>query len=325
MSNKRLFLSAACLAAAAAAVPAVQAADNYPSHPLKFVVNFPAGGASDTMARVFGQKLAEAIGQPVVIDNHPGAGGAIGMVYAANQPPDGYTFTLGTLAGIVTQPLITKVPYDINKQFTPVSLIATGPSVLVVNAKSSFKTVADIVKAAKADPGKLNFGSGGMGTFAQFSGEMFNMAAGIKITHVPYKGGGQALNDVLAGQLDMITLDPPTAMPPIKGGLLRPIAYTGAERSPLLPDVPTFAESGYKDVVGTNWWAIYLPVGVPKPIFTIFQKALIKAMEDPALVAKYAELGAKAQHGTPEELKKYMASETARYAKIVKAADIKAE
>ncbi|MES2185874.1 MAG: tripartite tricarboxylate transporter substrate binding protein [Pseudomonadota bacterium] len=324
MLHKRPLLGA-LLAACVAAPLAAAAADAYPSHPLKFVVNFPAGGASDTMARVFGQKLGEAIGQPVVIDNHPGAGGAIGMVYAANQPADGYTFTLGTLAGVVTQPLITKTPYDMNKQFMPVSLIATGPSVLVVNVKSPFKTVADIVAAAKADPGKLNFGSGGMGTFAQFSGEMLNLAAGIKITHVPYKGGGQALNDVLANQLDMITLDPPTAMPPIKAGLLRPIAYTGAQRSPLLPDVPTFAESGYKDVVGTNSWAIYMPVGVPKPVFATFQKALYKAMEDPALVARFADLGAKAVHTTPEELRKFVASEQAKYAKIVKIANIKAE
>ncbi len=326
-SSKRFYLAAACVAVATAigAVSSARAAEAYPSHPLKFVVNFPPGGASDTMARLFGQKLSEAIGQPVVVDNRPGAGGAIGMVYVAQQPADGYTFTLGTLSPIVTQPLIAKVPYDVARQFMPVSLIATGPSVLVVNARSPYRSVADIVAAARAAPGKLNFGSGGTGNFAQFMGEMFNMAGGIRTTHIPYKGGSQALNDVLAGQLDMITVDVPTAIPQIKAGLLRPIAFTGTERSPLLPGVPTFTESGYPGVVGTNWWAIYLPAGVPAPVFASFQKALVKAMEDPALVAKYAELGARAQHGSPEELRRFIAAETERYDRIVKAANIRAD
>jgi tripartite-type tricarboxylate transporter receptor subunit TctC len=321
--NRRIVMSALLLAMAAPL--AVQAADPYPSRPLKFIVNFPPGGASDSIARLFGQQLGEAIGQTVVIENKPGAGGALGMVYASKAPADGYTFTLGTLGSAITQPLITKTPYEMLKDFDPISLIATGPAVLVVNSASPYKSVADIVSASKAKPGSLNFGSGGMGTFAHFTGAMFNQAAGIQITHVPYKGGVQALTDVLANQLDMIAVDPPSALPQIRSGKLRAIAYTGAKRSPLLPDVPTFAESGYKDLVGANSWSIWMPKGVPKNIAAIFQKALVKAMDNPELKTKFAELGAEPMHSSPEELRKFVASETARYAKIVKEQDIKAE
>jgi len=324
--TRRLLLCTLLAATATAAAPlAAMAEDPYPSAPLKFIVNFPPGGASDALARIFGLKLGEAIGQPVVIENRPGAGGAIGMVYAAKQPADGYTFTIGTLGSAITQPLITKVPYSMAKDFMPVSLIATGPAVLVVNAASPHRTVADIVAAAKAQPDKLNYGSGGLGTFAHFTGAMLNQAAGIRITHVPYKGGVQALNDVLANQLDMIAVDPPAALPQLRGGRLRAIAYTGAQRSPLLPDVPTFAESGYKDLVGANLWSIWLPAGVPKPIADTFGKALVKAMDDPELKTRLAEMGAEPMHSTPDELRAFVAAETARYAKIVREQDIKAD
>ncbi len=324
MPDKRLVL-AALLAACTFAPLAATAADAYPSRPLKFVVNFPPGGASDVMARIFGLKLGEAIGQPVIVENHPGAGGAIGMVYAAKQPADGYTFTLGTLGSAIAQPLITKTPYDMQKDFMPISLIATGAAAMVVNSASPYKTVDDIVQAAKAAPGKLNFGSGGVGTAAHFAGEIFDQQAGIKMTHVPYKGGVQAMNDVLANQLDMLAADPPAALPHIRSGKLRPIAYTGAKRRPLLPDVPTFAESGYKNLVVVNSWHIYMPTGTPAPVVATFRKALVKAMDDPDLQAKFAELGADPQHSTPEELRKFVASETARYGKIVKEQNIKGE
>jgi tripartite-type tricarboxylate transporter receptor subunit TctC len=277
------------------------------------------------MARIFGQKLGEAIGQQVIVENHAGAGGAIGMVYAAHQPADGYSFTLGTLGSAITQPLITRTPYDMEKEFTPVSLIATSGAVLVVNSAAPWQTPAELVAAAKASPGKLNFGSGGVGTFAHFAGEMLSEAAGIKLTHVPYKGGVQALNDVLANQLDMLAVDAPVALPHIRSGKLRTMAYFGPKRNALLPDVPTFAESGYPALVGINSWAIYLPVGVPKPVFSTFQKALNKAMENPELVAKFTELGIEPMHSTPEELRRFSASEKVRYAKVIKDRNIKAE
>ncbi|MDX3907432.1 MAG: tripartite tricarboxylate transporter substrate binding protein [Pigmentiphaga sp.] len=315
---------AIALAALCMLAPLSALAD-YPSRPLTFIVNFPAGGASDRMARIFGQALAEELRQTVVIENKPGAAGAIGMVAAARAEPDGYTFTLGALSTSITQPLITKTPYDMKRDFTPISLIALAPSVLVVPAASPFKTVDDIVAAAKAAPGKLNFGSGGIGTFAQLTGEMLNQVAGIQTTHIPYKGGGEALKDVIANRIDMITLEPPNAMPQLRAGTLRAIAYTGARRSPLLPDVPTFIESGYKDLVGTNSWAVYMPAGVPGAVVETFHKALVKAMENPRLVAQFAELGAEAVHTTPGELREFVAAETARYAAIIKKAKIHAD
>ncbi|WP_418316551.1 Bug family tripartite tricarboxylate transporter substrate binding protein [Piscinibacter sakaiensis] len=310
-----------CLSAAGAAM----AADPYPERTLRFVVNFPPGGASDSLARVFGQELSRIMGQNVLIDNKPGAGGAIGMVFASREPADGYTFTMGTLGSAIVQPLIRKTPYDMAKDFQPVSLIATGPAVLVVNAESPYKSLADIVSAAKARPDALNFGSGGVGTFAHLTGAMLNQAAGIKMTHVPYRGGVKALNDVLANQLQMIAVDPPSALPQIRAGKLRAIAYTGAKRSTLLPDVPTFAESGYPELVGANSWSIWLPAGVPKDVADNFHKALSKAMQSPALREKFAEFGAEPVSTSPQELRAFVDAETARFTKIVKEQGIRGD
>ncbi|GAA5234574.1 tripartite tricarboxylate transporter substrate binding protein [Verticiella sediminum] len=311
----RTFVLSAILGAA---LPlAAPAAADYPERPLRFVVNFPPGGAADTIARLFGQEIGAALGQPVVVENKAGAGGAIGMVYAAKQPADGYTFTMGTLGSAIVQPLIQKTPYDMLNDFDPVSLIATGPAVLVVNGESPYKSVADIVNTAKTNPDVLNYGSGGIGTFAHLTGAMLNQAAGIDITHVPYKGGVQALQDVLANQLEMIAVDPPSALPHIRSGKLRAVAYTGAQRSPLLPDVPTFAESGYPSLVGANSWSIWMPAGVPRDIAATFHQALNKTMENPALREKFAELGAEATHSTPEELRRFVLAEKERYAKVV--------
>jgi tripartite-type tricarboxylate transporter receptor subunit TctC len=320
----RAALNLMALLAAAAPFSAV-AADPYPTRPQKFVVNFPPGGASDAIARLLGQELGNVLGQQVVIENKPGAGGALGMVQAARAPADGYTFTLGTLGSAITQPLIQKTPYDMGKDFAPVSLIATGAAVLVVNTASPFKSVADVVAAAKAKPDALNFGSGGMGTFAHFTGAMLNQSAQVKITHVPYKGGVQALNDVLANQLDMIAVDPPSALPQIRAGKLRALAYTGDKRSPLLPNVPTFTELGYKGLVGTNSWSIWMPTGVPPDVLATFHAAIVKAMNSPALKAKFIELGADPTSSSPQELARFVAAESARYGEIIKAQGIRSE
>jgi tripartite-type tricarboxylate transporter receptor subunit TctC len=320
--SRRRFLAAALLAAASPRW--AYAADDYPSRPLKFVVNFPPGGAADTMARIFGQKLGETLKQSVIVENHAGAGGAIGMIYAARQAPDGYTFTMGTLGSAITQPLISQMAYDMKRDFTPISLIATGPAVVVVGPASPYKTLADLVAAARANPGKLNYGSGGIGTFAHLWGAMLNDAARIKITHVPYKGGAQALNDVLANRLDLIAVDPPAALPHIRSGSLHAIAYTGAQRSPLLGSVPTVAEAGYKELVGANCWSIWMPAGVPDAIVARFQKALIASMDDPQLKKKFSDLGADAMHTTPDALRQYVAEESAKYGRIIKEQGIKA-
>jgi tripartite-type tricarboxylate transporter receptor subunit TctC len=320
--TRRRFLAAALLCAALPRWAIAAAA--YPTRPLKFVVNFPPGGAADTMARILGQALGEALGQPVIVENHAGAGGAVGMIYAARQAPDGYTFALGTLGSAITQPLISSMSYDMAKDFTPVSLIATGPALVVVSGASPYKSLADIVAAARANPGKLNYGSGGIGTFAHLWGAMLNDAAKIRITHVPYKGGGQALNDVLANRLDMIAVDPPAALPHIKSGALRAVAYTGTSRNARFAEVPTVAEAGYQALAGANCWSVWMPAGVPPAIVASFQQALAKAMNDPGLRKRFVDLGAEPMHTTPEELRQYVARETVRYSRLIKEQDIKA-
>ncbi len=321
---RRPFLGA--LAACAAGLPlAASAADTYPSRPLRFVVNFPPGGASDIMARLFALKLGEALRQSILIDNRPGAGGAIGTVYAAHQPADGYTFMIGTLGSTIVQPLLTKVPYDMARDFMPVSLIGTGPAVLVVNPASPWRDLPQFIAAAKARPEGLNFGSGGNGTFGHLVGEMVNQAAGLHMQHVPYKGGIQALNDVMAGQVDTLAGDPQAVLPHIKSGKLRALAVSATRRFALLPEVPTFAEYGLPEVVAVNSWSIYLPAGVPQAEFRTFRAALDKAMTDPDLVRRFTELGAESLHTSPEELRRFTAGETVKYARLIKEKDIKGE
>jgi tripartite-type tricarboxylate transporter receptor subunit TctC len=320
--TRRRFLAAALLGAASPLW--ARAGEPYPARPLKFVVNFPPGGAADTMARILGQKLGEALGQAVVVENHAGAGGAVGMIYASRQAPDGYTFALGTLGSAITQPLISATSYDMAKDFTPVSLIATGPALVVTSGAAPYKSLADIVAAAKANPGKLNYGSGGIGTFAHLWGAMLNDAAGIRITHVPYKGGGQALNDVLANRLDMIAVDPPAALPHIKSGALRAVAYTGASRNQRFAAIPTVGEVGYPALTGANCWSVWMPAHVPTAVVDTFRQALTKAMNDPALRQRFVELGAEPMHTTPEELRQYVATESAKYRRVIQEQGIKA-
>ncbi|MES2185280.1 MAG: tripartite tricarboxylate transporter substrate binding protein [Pseudomonadota bacterium] len=325
---KRQFLQAAAatFAVPLAATPfAAFAAEVYPSRPIKLVVTFPPGGASDLMARIFGLKFGEAIGQTVIIDNHPGAAGALGTEYTAHQPADGYTFMIGNMGPTIVNPLITKVPYDMAKDFTPVSLIATGPVVMVVNGNSPYKTLKEFIAGAKAKAGGFNFGSGGAGTLAHLTGEMMNRSAGLNMQHVPYKGGIQALNDVLAGQLDMLAADVQPVVQHIRSGKLRALAVSSPQRFALLPDVPTYVESGMPDIVALNSWGVFLPAGVPKADQAVFRKALDKAMVDPELVKKFAELGVDALHTSAPELLKFNDAERAKYGKLIKEKNIKAE
>ncbi|AOB30414.1 hypothetical protein AKI39_06435 [Bordetella sp. H567] len=294
------------------------AAAAFPDRPVHLVVTFPPGGASDLMARILGQRLGDVWKQPVIVDNKPGAAGSLGTEYAARQPADGYTFMMGNMGPTLVNPLLSKVPYNMERDFIPVSLVATGPVVLVVNPKSPFRTLHDVIQAAKAKPGALNFGSGGAGTLAHLSGEMLDEAAGIKMQHVPYKGGVAAVNDVLGGQIDMIFADTQAVMQYIKAGKLRPLAITSAQRFPQLPDVPTVAESGLPGMVALNSWGVYLPANTPADVVASYRQALDRAMSDPALVKLYYDLGVDAMHTSTEELVRFNRSETVKYAKIIK-------
>jgi len=219
-------------------------AQAFPTKPVKLVVTYPPGGSSDLMARIMGQKLSEVWGQPVIIESKPGAAGSIGMEFTARQPADGYTFVVGNLGPASVNPLITKVPYSMEKDFIPVSLTATGPNILAVPAASPFKNLNDLLVAARNKPGSLNFGTSGPGSMAHLGGELIMRQGNVKMVGVPYKGGGLAVNDLLAGQIDMMVSDALPVSQHIKTGRLRALAITSGTRSPLSPEIPTFAEAG---------------------------------------------------------------------------------
>lgn len=300
-------------------------AQTFPSKPVRLVVTYPPGGSSDLMGRIMGQKLSVLWGQPVIIESKPGAAGSIGMEFTARQPADGYTFVVGNLGPASVNPLITKVPYNMEKDFIAVSLTATGPNILVVPSSSPYKTLAELLAAAREKPNTLNFGTSGPGSMAHLGGELIMRQAGVKMTGVPYKGGGQAVNDLLAGHLNMMVSDALPVSQHIKSGKLRALAITSAKRSPMSPDVPTFAEAGLNGLVAENWWGVFVPMGTPKAVVDAIHTALVKVMADPDLKERFAGLGVEAQASTSDEFKAFLTSEHARYAKLVAENNIKGE
>ena len=312
----RLLLLLAAFGAAAAV------ADNFPSKPVKLVVTYPPGGSSDLMARIVGQKLSELWGQAVVIESKPGAAGSIGMDYARREPADGYSFVIGNLGPVTVNPLLSKVPYDSERDFVAVSLIATGPNILVINPDyTPAKTLQDLIAYARANPGKLNFGSSGPGSVAHLSGEMFKNQAKLDITHIAYKGGILSVQDLVAGHVQLVFSDALPAMQFIKSGRLRAICVTGSERSPTIGDYPTCAET-MPGLVAVNWWGVLLPAGTPRPIVQKFHADIVKVMKDPDLKQRFAELGVDAVSSSPEEFASFMRAESAKYSRLIKEANI---
>jgi tripartite-type tricarboxylate transporter receptor subunit TctC len=316
-----LFLGGVLAACAAGAA----FAEAFPSRPVKMIVTYPPGGSSDLMARILGQKLSELWGQPVIIESKPGAGGSIGMDFARQQPTDGYSMVMGNLGPVTVNPLLTKVPFDSERDFVPVSLIATGPNILVVNPALPVKTLGELIAYAKAHPGQLNFGSGGAGSVAHLSGEMLKNLAHLDITHVPYKGGILSVQDLVAGHVQLVFSDALPAMQFIRSGRLRAIAVTGPERSPFVPDVPTCAESGLPDLVAVNWWGILLPAHTPPAIVAQYHDALVKVLQSPDVKQRFGELGVDAVSSTPREFGAFMKSESAKYARLIREAGIKVD
>jgi len=311
---KLLLLS---LRVVAMSIPGAPLAQTYPSKPVRLVVTYPPAGSSDLMARILAERLAELWGQPVIVENKPGAAGSIGMEYASHQAPDGLSFVIANLGPAVINPLLSKVPYDVERDFIPVSLIATGPNILVVNPASPAKTLNELIAYARANPGKLNFGSGGPGSIAHMSGEMLKSLAHVDIVHVPYKGGILSVNDLIAGHVDLVFSDALPVMQHIRSGRLRALATTAAERSPLAPDIPTCAESGLPGLVAVNWWGVLLPVGTPNAIADRFHGDLVKVMQQSEVREKFAQLGVDAVSGTPEQLGAFIKSEKAKYARLI--------
>ena len=309
----------------ALAWPSTARAQAFPTKPVKLVVTYPVGGSSDLMARLMGQKLSEYWGQPVIIESKPGAAGSLGMEFAARQPADGYCFVLGNLGPVAVNPLISKLPYSLDKDFIAVALTATGPNILVVPANSQFKTLGELLSGARAKPADLTFGTSGAGSMAHLGGELIIRQAKVKLVSVPYKGGDQAVNDLLAGHIQMMVSDALPVSQFIKTNRLRPLAITSAKRSRLFPDIPTFAEAGLPGLVAENWWGVYLPAGTPKAVVDNYHAALVKVMADPDLKDKFAGLGVEAQASSQDEFRSFIAAEHAKYAKLVADNNIKGD
>jgi tripartite-type tricarboxylate transporter receptor subunit TctC len=310
----------------AALAPPCAAAQGYPAKAIRMIVPFLPGGPNDILGRVIAQKLTEQLGQQMVVDNRGGAGGIIGAELAARAVPDGYTLLLGGTASLSINPgLHRKLPYDPLKDFAPVSLVGTAPSILVTHPSLPVKTVRDVIALARAKPGQLNFASAGIGTPPHLAGELFKSIAGVDMVHVPYKGGGPALVDLIAGQVNMYFSGISAALPLVKDGKLRGIAVTSARRTALMPDTPTIAESGLPGYEVGNWYAIVAPAATPKAIVMRLNHEIVTALAVQDVKRRFVELAADPVGSTPEELLKYNRSEIAKWARVIKSAGIKPE
>jgi tripartite-type tricarboxylate transporter receptor subunit TctC len=301
-------------------------AQTYPSRPIKFVAPFPPGGSSDVLCRLLGAKLSEGLGQPVAVENRPGAAASIGHEYALKQPPDGYTIVITSSSTMVNNRYLYKqLAFDVFTDFSPISMIASAGQVLVVHPSVPAKSVAELIALAKAQPGKLNFGSGGKGIQSHISGEMFKAAAGIDIVHVPYKGTVQAVSDLVAGQVQMVFSDMAPAMPHIRAGRLRPLAVTTRKREAVLPDVPTMIEAGVPEYESGVWWAVLSPKGTPEAIVGRLNAEFGRIVSLPDVQEKYASLGIAPEHSTPAYVFERARAEGPRLAAALKAAGIEPE
>jgi len=299
---------------------------NYPTKPINFIVPYGAGGGADSRSRQIAQKMSVILKQPIIVDNKPGAGGNIGTEFISRAAPDGYTIGMGNFAPMaVNKTLFGNLRYDPETDITPIVLIEKGPLVLVVNPNSPYKTVQDIVAAAKAKPGVLTFSSGGIGGSHQLSAELFKQNAGIDMIHVPYKSGSAGLTDLMAGNVTMMFDQMYSAMPSIKADKLRPIAITSKKRSPLLPNIPTFAEAGYPKVEVLNWQGLIAPKGTPKAIIDQLNAAANEALKDPQLRELMLSQGNEIGGGSPAEFSALIKSESAKWSAVVKTANIKPE
>jgi tripartite-type tricarboxylate transporter receptor subunit TctC len=302
-----------------------QAPANYPNKFVRFIVTYPPGGSSDVMARIIGQKLTEYWGQSVIVESRPGADGSIGMDYAAKQPADGYTFLLGNFGPVVAKPLLTKVSYDWQRDFVPVSRITISANILVVPVSLPVKNVKELVALAKRRPGELTYATSGPGSMSHFAGEMFKRLAGVDMITVPYKGNALSITDLMGGQITTMFSDAVPAMQALKTGKLRALAVTSEKRWPFTPELPTLAEEGIKGFAAVNWWGILFPAGVPRAIVDKVNADLIRALATPDVKTRLGELGVEAISSTPEQFGQFMASETARWGKLIKEVNMRVE
>jgi tripartite-type tricarboxylate transporter receptor subunit TctC len=319
----RLAKFAAVLALLVAAVPSSQAQD-FPSRPIRMVIAFPAGGPTDFVGRLIADKLKDLLPQPVLIENKPGANGAIGADSVAKAAPDGHTLFLSTVGAIAILPnMRTDMPYDVLRDFAPITLVVRNTTTLVVRSDSPINSAKDFVAMAKAKNGDLPFASTGVGSTTHLANEMFATAAGFKYIHVPYRGAAPALTDLLGGQVQAMFADVPVLMPQIKAGKIKPLAVASAQRNPMLPDVPTLAETGYPDTASDNWYGLLAPAKTPPAIIAKLHAAFTAAINDPVVKQKLIESGAIPVANTPAQFGDVLKDEMARLGRVVREKGIK--
>ena len=324
MKLTKFFASAAragsllALALTVGASAQAQPTDTYPDKPIRMVVPYPPGGPTDLVARLVAVEMSNTLGQPIVVDNKPGASGMLGAETVARAPADGYTFLANASLHVINPFIYSEMRFDALNDFVPITQLAAVPLVLVVPADSKLRSVQDLVAAGKANPGALNFASAGNASAQQLAGESFKLAAGIDMQHVPYKGSAPALVDLIGGQVQLMFDSMPSAMPHVQSGKLRALAVTTPRRVPALPDVPTIAESGYPGYDISTWYGLWAPKGTPQPIVDKLYQAAATALKTPKLVEQYGGMGAEPVGSTPADFKRYNASEGEKWGEIVR-------
>lgn len=298
---------------------------SFPNKPIRIVVTFPPGGSADLLARALGEKLSTSMGQPVVVDNKPGAGGIAGAEFVTKATPDGHTILFANTNIAINPSLYGKLPYDTATALAPVVMLAYVPSLIMVSDKSPANTIQEFIALAKAKPDSLNYASAGSGTFPHLAIELFKMQAGISVAHIPYKGAAPALNALLAGDVQLLCNDMLTGSQYVKAGKLKALAYTGVSRAPTLPQIPTMAEAGLKDYVAVGWQGIMVPSGTPQAVVDKLNSEFNKALSDPALRQSLTSQGLVLSGGTPKQFADYIVQDTERWRAVVKASGAKPE
>ena len=323
--QRRELIIALCLAGAATMAPTAGAfAQDYPSKPITLIVPFAAGGTTDVIGRLVAERLGAHLNQTIVVENRSGAGGSIGSAAVANAAPDGYTLGLATVSTHGINPAVyPNLPFDAKKDFTPITNLAAVPNVMEINASVPAKNMEEFLALAKKEPGKYAYGSAGNGSVSHMMGELFKMASGTDLLHVPYRGVGPAMNDVLAGQIPVMYDNLPTSLPHIQAGKLRALAVASAERSPALPDVPTFAEVGLEEVNDSAWFGLVAPANLPAPVLDKLSKAVVAALADDSLKERLGNLGATPVGNSPAEFAQQISDTIDRNMRIAKEANIK--
>jgi tripartite-type tricarboxylate transporter receptor subunit TctC len=323
--KRQLICAAACVVWLAAAAATAGTAPSYPNRPIRFVVAQSSGGNADFVARLYAQRLGERFGQQVVVDNRPGGAGIIGTEIVARAAPDGYTLLIAPTLFSINPGLYTKLPFDPQRDFSPVSLLGISYAVVVVNPQSAMRTIPDLIAQAKSKPGELHFGSSGVAAATHLAGELFNAMAGVKIVHVAYKGAPPALADLAGGRLDVMFASPPSALPLVRSGRLRAIATTGSKRAAYAPELPTVGEAGVPGYENTIWQALLAPAAMPPPLIGRLYDAVAETAKQPDLRERFAADGTEPVGSSPHATAAFVAEETARYTKLVRAIGLKIE